>query len=209
MGQRADSVTDLATSGDDAERDADPSYAYKPNLAGAPLMLWLRRDGLEWNTGRRSGLVRYDRIRRVRLSFRPATMQSYRFIAELWAPEAPKILIASTSWQGITMQQRLDAPYVAFISELHRRLAAVGSKARFQIGMPSVAYWVGLVVVTATTLSFVMLMIRAMQSDDWRATAVVGAIFAVFVWQIGNFFIRNRPGFYRPELIPPQVLPRT
>src|SRR5882672_7394523 len=77
-------VTDSnsATDASGSPEDGDPSYSYKPSLAGGPVTFWLRRDGLEWNVGRRSGVIRYDRIRWVRLSYRPATLQSHRFTAE-------------------------------------------------------------------------------------------------------------------------------
>ena len=38
----------------------------------------------------------YDRIRRIRLSFRPMTMQNYRFLTEVWTADGPKLQIAST-----------------------------------------------------------------------------------------------------------------
>lgn len=192
----------------DESRDEDPSYSYKPSLAGAPVMLWLRPDGLEWVSGRRSGLLRYGRIRRIRLSYRPATMQTHRFVTDIWSSDAPKLQIASVSWQGLTMQQRQDAPYAAFVTELHRRLAAARSTAIFRCGVPAVLYGLGLVVVCGALLTFVMLMIKAAQIDEWRAVAVIGVVFVVSAWQLGGYFRYNRPGEYRPEDIPPYVLPR-
>lgn len=186
----------------------DPFYSYKASLAGAPLMLWLRRDGLEWSLGRRAGLLRYDRVRRVRLSFRPATLQSYRFIAEIWPADAPKLQIASTSWQGLTMQQRQDAPYAAFVTELHRRLNAAGSAATFQCGVARAIYAVGIAVIGIAMAAFAILMTKAAMMGEWRAFAVIAVLFAVFGWQLGGYFVRNRPGRYGPDAIPPRVLPR-
>lgn len=186
----------------------DPFYSYKANLAGAPVLLWLRRDGLEWQVGRRAGLIRYDRVRRVRLSFRPASMQSYRFIAEIWPTDGPKIQIASTSWQGLTLQQRLDGPYAAFITELHRRFAAARSTASFRCGIGRATYGIGLAVVGVAMAAFAALMVKAALIAEWRAVAIIGVLFAMFGWQLGNHFVRNWPGDYRPDAIPPHVLPR-
>ena len=199
---------DTVTGADGPAEDADPFYSYKASLAGAPMMLWLRRDGLEWSVGRHAGLIRYDRVRRVRLTYRPASLQSHRFIAEIWPTDGPKIRIVSTSWHGLAMQQRQDGPYAAFIVELHRRLAAAGSTARLQCGMAAVAHAIGLAVVGATTLTFAGLMLKAAQLAEWKALAVIAALFAVFGWQLGNYFLRNRPGEYRPDAVPPRVLPR-
>jgi hypothetical protein len=199
---------DSTTDANEAATDNDPFYAYKASLAGGHLMLWLRPDGLEWSTGHRSGLIRYDRFYRVRLSFRPATMQSHRFITEIWPIDGPKIQIASTSWQGLTMQQRQDAPYAAFITELHRRLAAAGSTATFRGGTAVAIYGVGLVVISGAMVAFVVLMVKAALLAEWRSVAIVAALLCLFAWQLGNYFVRNRPGDYRPDAIPPRLLPR-
>ena len=110
------------------ETSAWPYYVYKATLIGAPWEFELRPEGLFWRYGRYSGLVPYDTITRVRLSYRPVTTQTHRFIAEIWAPGAPKLLVASSSWRSITTQDRQDGAYNAFIGELHRRMAEAGSR---------------------------------------------------------------------------------
>lgn len=198
------------TSGHDASAgDADPFYGFKSSVAGSPFMLWLRRDGMEWSYGNRSGLVRYDRIRRVRLAYRPATLQQHRFTAEIWSEGVPKLQIISTSWQGLVQQLRQDGPYAAFITELHRRMGAACSKARFQAGMAIVPYWIGLAIIAASAVAFATVVFKAVELSEWRALVVIVLVFAAFGWQIGSYFFRNRPGGYRPDAIPPYVLPKT
>jgi hypothetical protein len=200
-------VTEISTSAAAADDD-DPFYSYKARLAAPAMSLWLRPQGLEWESGRRSGLIRYDRIRRVRLSYRPATMQTHRFIAEIWSSGAPKLQVVSTSWQGITMLARQDAPYTAFITELHWRIAATTAKPRLDCGMAMPIYALGVAVIAATLVAFVMLTVKIFVIGDWRAVAVMAALFAVFAWQFGNSFARNRPAPYRLDAIPPRVLPQ-
>jgi hypothetical protein len=36
----------------------------------------------------------------------------------------------------------------------------------------------------------------------------VGAFLALYLWQTENFLRRNRPGTYRPEALPKEVMPR-
>jgi len=36
----------------------------------------------------------------------------------------------------------------------------------------------------------------------------MGGFLALFVWQLGAFFRRNRPEVYLPEAVPQNVLPR-
>jgi hypothetical protein len=184
------------------------SYSYKASAFGAPSEFKLAAQGIECSAGRRSGLLRYDRIDRVRLSFRPVTMQSYRFQAEIWSKDFPKIRIASTSWRGIVEQTRQDEAYTAFIVELHRRLAAASAPVQFSSGTPAVIYCFGLAVFVAAALGLAALAVQALRLGEWAGAAVVGGFLALFLWQLGSFFRRNRPGTYRPESVPGIVLPR-
>ena len=190
----------------DAE-DVEPRYAYKPSLVGAPCEFRLKPDALHWQVGRRAGRVPYDRVRSVRLSFRPLTMQWHRFITEIRAPDNPKVLISSTSWRSLVEQERLDGAYADFVKELHRRLAAVGSTARFSAGIPVVSYWVGIVVFAGVLFATAAMVVRAIQTEQWNGAAVVTLFFAVFAYQLGNYFRRNRPVRYRPDALPDKVLP--
>jgi len=184
------------------------SYSFKTSSFGAPWEFELRPEGLKWSAGRRSGVLDYDKINRVRLSFRPVTMQSYRFQTEIWSEEMPKIQIASTSWRGIVEQTRQDEPYTAFVVELHRRLAAAGTRARFSTGIPSIKYWTGLVVFVGIVLGLAAVSVQALRTQEWAGAALMGGFLALFVWQLGAFFRRNRPEVYLPEAVPQNVLPR-
>jgi hypothetical protein len=186
----------------------DFTYAYKPALMGAPFEFRLTPTGLEWRKGRHSDCIPYGRIRRLRLSFRPANMQSYRFLAEIWATGAPKLPISSTSWRSMMELQRHDAEYAAFIAELHRRMAAAGSTASFEAGSPPVIYWMGAVVFAAVCLALAALAVRGLQEGAFAAAANVGGFLALTLWQLGTFFRRNRPATYRPDALPAQVMPQ-
>ena len=187
---------------------ADPTYAFKPSLIGATCQFTLKPDAMDWQIGRRSGHLRYDRVRAVRLSYRPVTMQSHRFITEIWSADNPKIQIVSVSWRSIMEQERLDNAYAAFVTELHRRVAGAGAKVKFSTGLPIVTYWVGVIMFTGVILATGGLFVRAMSSVQWAATAVVGIFFLVFAYQLGNYFYRNRPGRYHGDAIPNGVLPK-
>jgi hypothetical protein len=193
---------------DEDAADGDPVYAFKPSLIGAAAEFALRPDALEWRIGRRSGRVRYETIRAIRLSYRPVTMQTHRFIAEIWAPATPKIQIVSVSWRSIMEQQRLDPLYSDFVTELHRRVAAAGGATTFSRGLPLATYWVGVVVFGAVLAATGVLVLRAAVTVQWAATAVVAIFFMVFAYQLGTYFYLNRPGRYRPDAIPPGILPK-
>jgi hypothetical protein len=190
------------------EDDADPTYAFKPSVIGSWCTFTLKPDGLHWQIGVRSGRVRYERIRAVRLSFRPVTMQSRRFVTEIWSTDNPKIQIVSVSWRSVVEQVRQDGPYAAFVTELHRRLAACNSPAQLTAGLPVLSYWFGVVTFVAVLIAMAVVMLRTLRLEQWSASAIVAAIFVVFALQIGNYFRRNRPSRYRPDAIPREVLPK-
>lgn len=189
-----------------AERD-DLAYAYKPSLMGARWEFKLAPDAIEWRIGRYQGRTPYTRIARIRLSFRPVTMQTRRFVTEIWPVDGPRLVIASSSWKTIIEQEGLDQAYGAFIRELHRRIAASGARVAFEAGSPAILYWLGLAVFVIVSLGLAVLTVRALQSGAWAAAAIIGGMLCLFVWQSGNYFRRNRPGHYRPEAPPEHLVP--
>src|SRR3982074_3553094 len=99
---------------------SDPLYIHKPSLMGAPWELRLRPEALEWRTGRHDGRIPYSGVPRVRLLFRPVTMQMRRFVAEVWSAGGPRLSIASTSWRSMVEQDAQDQAYGAFAPQLPR-----------------------------------------------------------------------------------------
>jgi hypothetical protein len=187
---------------------AADTYSYKPSLLGAPWLFHLAPDALEWQVGRHSGRLRYERITRVSLSFKPATLQSFRFVCEIRSPDAPKLSIVSTTWKSVFEQGRNDDGYTAFVRALHRRLLEARTPAQFAAGSPALLYWPGVAVFAGVTLVLAFMLLRGLQDQSWSAVLVVGGFLALFLWQVGGYFRRNRPRLYTPDAIPPEQLPR-
>ena len=196
---------------DDATRRSDPAadpvYIHKPSLMGAPWELRLRPEALEWRTGRHEGRIPYARVTRVRLSFRPVTMQTRRFLAEVWSASGPRLSIASTSWRSMVEQEAQDQAYGAFMRELHQRIAAAGATPAYDRGSPALLYWPGLAVFVGVVAGLAVLIVQALDIGAYGGAAVVGAFFALFAWQGGAYFRRNRPGRYRPDALPADLVP--
>ena len=199
--------TSAAKTAPPASADADLSYAFKPSLMGAGFEFWLRPQALEYRAGRHAGRLSYGDIARVRLSFRPVTMQFYRFRAEIWPLNGPKIELVSSSWRSMLEQESRGAAYSAFIAELHRRIAAAGAPARFETGGAAPLYWAGFAVFSGIALALAALIVRALQLGQWSGAAFIAAFLALFLWQAGGYFRRNRPGRYRAEALPAHLLP--
>jgi len=185
----------------------DPVYSTKPSLMGAPWEFRLAPDALEWSAGGHRGRVAYARIGRVRLSFRPVTMQTRRFVAEIFPAGGGRLAITSTSWRSLVEQQAQDREYGDFIRELHRRMVAAGAAAAFETGTPAVLYWPGLAVFVVCALGLAALAVRALALGELAGAALVGGFFALFVWQSTSYFQRNRPGCYRPDALPAELVP--
>jgi hypothetical protein len=184
------------------------SYVYKSSLMGAPLEFHLTSDALEWRKGGMGGRTLYRDIRRIRLSFRPMTMQNYRFVTEIWPDSGPKLQLASTSWKSLVEHERLDAEYRAFVSELSRRVGAAGGNTAFDTGSPALLYWPGVVIFIGAGFALAALSVRALEQQAWGGAAFIAAFFALFLYQAGNFFRRNRPATFRPDAVPPLLLPK-
>jgi len=114
----------------------------------------------------------------------------------------------SSSWKSMFEQERFDDAYSGFIRELHRRLANVNGTAQFDRGSSPFIYWPGIVIFVGAAFGLAALIARALQAGAIASAAIVAAFLVLFLWQAGNFFRRNRPGTYRPEALPADIMPR-
>lgn len=197
------------TAGDAGASGAgEVTYSYRPSVLGAAWTFVLTADALAWDTGRKSGRIPYRSIRRVRMSFRPMTIQTVRFRTEIWAEGAPKIELVSTSWKSMVEQERLDPLYARFVVALHKRIEQAGGKVRFDQGIAVPVYWLGVAVFILASLAMAAMITRAIQAGAWSTAALIGAFFAFFLWQVGTYFRRNRPSSYSVDALPADLMPR-
>ena len=182
------------------------TYAYRPSALGSLREFSLSGDGIDWVAGVQSGHVLYRDIFHVRMSYRPITMQPHRFVTELWAKDAPKLQIVSTSWKSVAEQKRLDQAYSAFVRELHRHIS-VATSARLERGSSPLIYWPSLFVFVVVAIGLAALIVRTLQFGAYGGAALVGTFLVLFLWQGGNFIQRNRPGIYSADTLPKDVMP--
>ena len=182
-------------------------YAYKPSLIGAAHQFELADDGLAWRIAGKSGVWPYSGISAVRLSYRPVSMQSRRFRADIDRTGGGRIAILSTSWQTATLMAPQDSDYRAFITELHRRMEQGGSKAALIGGLGPGAYAAAIVTLTLVGIAMVGLLVRAIATGEFGGALFLVGFAALFGWQIGGFITRNRPRAYTFERLPEALLP--
>ena len=100
-------------------------YAYRPSLIGAAHQFELTEEGLSWRIAGKSGVWPYAGISAIRLSYRPVSMQSRRFRADIDGGGRGRIVLLSTSWQTAALMAPQDRDYRVFnigakAARLHR-----------------------------------------------------------------------------------------
>jgi hypothetical protein len=182
-------------------------YAYKASLVGAAHRFELTDQGLVWKVGRRSAVWPYAAITRVRLSFRPVSMQARRFRADIESAGLGHIALLSTSWQTSALMAPQDRDYRAFIVELHRRMKAAGSNAELVGGLRPRIYFAALVLLALVAAAMTALLLRALLIGEFAGIAFLIGFAALFAWRVGGFVRRNRPHAYSFDHLPAALLP--
>jgi hypothetical protein len=189
------------------ETSTDDHYAYKASLIGAAQQFELTDQGLAWTAAGRSGVWAYADIAEIRLSYRPVSMQSRRFRADITHANGGRIRILSTTWQTVSLMTPQDHGYRDFITALHRRMAAAGSKAALTGGLSKTLYAAAVVLLGVLGIAMAGLMVRALLTGEWSGALFLVGFAALFAWQIGGFVTRNRPISYTFDHLPAALLP--
>jgi hypothetical protein len=182
-------------------------YAYKASLIGRAHKFELTGQGLAWRFGGRSGLWPYAEIAAVRLSYRPVSMQSRRFRADIISTKGARLPILSTSWQTAALMAPQDRDYRAFIIELHCRMARCGSGAVLTGGLDPKVYAAAIVCVALLAVAMIGLLLRSMVTGEWAGALFLIGFALLFTWQVGGFVTRNRPLTYSFDKLPMGLLP--
>lgn len=162
---------------------------------------------MAFHVGRKSGLWRYADITSVRLSYRPVSMQSRRFRADIGNNDGERIAVLSTTWQTVALMAPQDRDYRAFIVELHRRLASAEGRIVLSGGLRPWIYNAGLAVMALVAIAMSGLLARAVAVGEFGGILFIAGFAALFGWQIGGFILRNKPRNYTFEDLPKELLP--
>src|SRR3984893_6675802 len=142
-------------------------YAYKASLVGAAHRFELTEEGLSWQVGGKSALWPYDQIAAIRLSYRPVSMQSRRFRADIDRSGGGRLAIVSTSWQTAALMAPQDRDYRAFITQLHRRMAEAGSNAALSGGLRPGIYAAAVGLLALVGIAITGLFVRAIATGEF------------------------------------------
>ena len=182
-------------------------YAYKASLIGAAHQFELTDAGLSWRIAGKSAVWPYAEITVIRLSYRPVSMQSRRFRADVENADGARIAILSTTWQTAALMAPQDQDYRDFIALLHERMEKAGSKAALIGGLRPRIYAAAMVLLTLVTIAMAGLLVRAIATGELTGALFLVGFAALFAWQIGGFVRRNRPRAYTSDHLPEALLP--
>jgi hypothetical protein len=182
-------------------------YAYKASLIGAAHQFELTDAGLSWRIAGKSGVWPYAEISAIRLSYRPVSMQSRRFRADIENADGARIAILSTTWQTAALMAPQDQDYRDFIALLHERMEKAGSKAALIGGLRPRIYAAAIVLLTLVMIAMAGLLVRAIATGELTGALFLVGFAALFAWQIGGFVRRNRPRAYTSDHLPEALLP--
>jgi hypothetical protein len=182
-------------------------YAFRASLVGAAHRFELTDDGLAWQVGGKSGVWPYNAVASIRLSYRPVSMQSRRFRADIVHANHARLIVLSTSWQTAALMQPQDQSYRAFIAELHRRLGKAGSRAALIGGLRPSVHTAAVVLLALVVIAIAGLLVRAIVTREFAGALFLIGFMALFGWQVGGFIRRNRPQMYSFDSLPKDLLP--
>ena len=134
-------------------------------------------------------------------------MQPRRFRADIERAGGERIAIFSTTWQTISLMTPQDQDYRTFITELHRRMRAAGSKASLIGGIGTVTYAMAVAMLVLLAIAMIGLLVRALATSEFTGALFLVGIAVWFAWTIGGFIKRNRPRRYSFDELPETLLP--
>ena len=183
-------------------------YRIKAHAFVGPRTYRLTDDALTWeDDGKPLDGVFYDDIAEVRLAYFPTRAATNRYRARIVFRRGGMVQIFNTDYRGFLDFHEQNAGYVAFIAELHRRLAARGKDVVYRLGNSPAAY-LGNILLTIfifAMIAFAFFFFVAV-GIGWVAVVKLVVVLA-FVPVLIRYLQRARPGTYDPLKLPAAALP--
>ncbi len=192
-----------------AAASVDPTvYSLRANAFVSRRIYRLTGDALTWEEeGKALDGVFYDGISEIRLAYEPTRAATNRYRAQIIFREGGMAELFNLDYQGMYDFPDQSRAYVAFLRELHRRVAAAGKPVHYRQGHSIRVYIVNLLltafIVAMIAIAFVLL---ATIGLIWIA-AIKLSILLYFIPTLVLYIKRAKPGTYDPLAIPGAILP--
>jgi hypothetical protein len=165
-------------------------------------------DALAWEEdGAKPDGVLYRDIAEVRLAYAPTRAAINRYRAQVIFRQGGMAQIFNQDYRGFADFQDQNADYVAFIKELHRRIAASGGETTYRAGSSRKGYVFNMALSIGALITFAAIAVFVL---NFGASAIVWAKFAIilpFIPILFRYMKTAKPVTYDPAHIPENVLP--
>jgi hypothetical protein len=167
----------------------------------------MKRDVLAVTQGSRSGDFAYGDITMVRLLYKPRNTTNEGYQAKLYRKDRRTVGLTNLTWKSLVDLDRQDADYATFVKTLIQRIATANPNVVLEAGMPRWLHILTAVAGGIAMIALVLVGIAALRQGGWPMALMTVAIGAYFVWWTWRYLGRNRPRRFRPDAIPPDVMP--
>lgn len=183
------------------------TYTHSPRPLGGPISFALNGDRLTVDSGRKVQEVRLGAVEIVRMTYEPGRIGQKSFRTKVTLKDGKSFTLSSLDWKNLVAAEERTEEYAAFARALCAAIAKANPQARFIAGKPYLVW--------ASTFAFAVGSLAIMAYLIWRALqmgattfALLGGLLAVVsVWQIEPMVRLNKPRPFRPDALPPELLP--
>jgi hypothetical protein len=185
-----------------------PTYSMRANAFVPRRTYKLTDDALTWqDEGKPLDGVFFDQIGEVRLSYTPTRAVTRRFRTQVILRAGGMVELFNMSYRGFADFEDRSEAYVAFVTELHRRLAARGKDVRYRAGNTVFGYVANLATAAFTFLGLALVLLLLPIVAVSGLIIVKLVIIAAFIPTLIRYIRRARPMTYAPLAIPPEMMP--
>jgi len=182
-------------------------YAFRPRPFAAETVVDLTDRAIEAQRAGKDSTIALRDIVTIRLFYAPRGINFTGFRAKLYTRGGTTLAFEDRSFKGLVEQERLEAAYRAFVSELCSRAEAANPNVLLYGGRAvTILALVGGVGLLTTNLLAYFVLRSVMEGKVLLAAGIAVFVgwFAAWTWA---YVMRNRPQSFRAAAIPPQVLP--
>lgn len=191
------------------------TYAFQPRLGASGTEITLAGDVLTYTMGPREGRIDLRDVAGVSLLFLPAKFAQSSFEMRLRTWDKRRLKVSSVSRVSLTQIKNQAEAYTVFVEAVHRRLAHLDTsgailghpKVVFTGGYSHIRWWLTAVVGLVALAVLVGIFGMALIDRQWPFAAFVAALSAFTALPTVEMITRNKPVRYRPDAIPPELLP--
>ena len=182
-------------------------YEHRPKPFSNSLTLDLGPATLLAERGNSKQEFRLDGIEQLRLSYRPANTARLGFACKLRARDGKTMVFSNLTWRSMVETGRQDEDYSTFTRELIARIGRASPRVEMIAGAPTWQYRLFFAAFLLLAPSLLASAGYFAMNGSWVVGVLTLALTAWLAFYAREYLVRNRPRTFRPEAIPPEVMP--